>query len=457
MKKPVYLLLVMLFVFILGACATAKPIPPTTAPTQTQIPPTTAPTPTQIPPTPPPTQTPFSVRGIIRPGDKIGEMTIEREASMLYYRLTDVFDFDWTITEPHSQTVERTLPELSAVGINFGWAAHKTKIESNWEAMSEEIFINDYQLTLDQFGWEDINYFESPGTEVTIRFWNIIVKNLSAGKHTFRYSISQEAAVYDGWNTYPPGKYEYIANLTVTEKPNYPPVSSVANPGQHAFTSQKANLDFLLYLPEAYGKDPGTKWHLIIYLHDAEWRGTSPEVLRGEYNPAYMDLDSLPKVLEKGEDLPFIVLSPVGNGGWQFWSTDEMITPLFTLLEEIQSFFSVDPKRIYLTGAGMGGNGVWEIGLRHPEYFAALAPFDGYIGFPFEVPDNICDLKDVPVWAFHGGFDFMVPVEVEQELVDALNTCGGNAQLTVESDVLMPVEKYAQPELYEWFLSQSKK
>jgi predicted peptidase len=241
----------------------------------------------------------------------------------------------------------------------------------------------------------------------------------------------------------------------VTEKPIYPTVSSVVNPGQHALTSQKANLDFLIYLPEAYGTDPETKWPLIIYLHDAEWRGTDPDILRGEYNPEYM-IVSLPKVLETRKDLPFIVISPVGNGGWQFWSTDEMITPLFTLLEEIQSFYSVDPKRIYLTGSGMGGNGVWAIGLRHPEYFAALAPLDGYLGYPFAIPENICDLKDVPIWAFHGGNDFMVPVEVEQELVDSLNACGGNAQITVEPDVVIPGEIYAQPELYEWFLSQSK-
>jgi predicted peptidase len=134
-----------------------------------------------------------------------------------------------------------------------------------------------------------------------------------------------------------------------------------------------------------------------------------------------------------------------------------MITPLITLVEEIQSSYSVDPKRIYLTGSGMGGNGVWAIGLRHPEVFAALAPLDGYLNYPFAVPENICDLKDVPVWAFHGENDFMVPVEVEQELVDALNACGGNAQYTVKPGVVIPGEIYTQSELYEWFLSQSKK
>jgi hypothetical protein len=50
----------------------------------------------------------------------------------------------------------------------------------------------------------------------------------------------------------------------------------------------------------------------------------------------------------------------------------------------------------------------------------------------------------------------MVPAKEEQKLVDALNACGGNAQFTVKPDAVIPVEEYSNPELYEWFLSQSK-
>ena len=104
----------------------------------------------------------------------------------------------------------------------------------------------------------------------------------------------------------------------------------------------------------------------------------------------------------------------------------------------------------------MDGNGVWAMGLQHPEYFAALAPLGGYI-YSFEVPENICDLKDIPIRAFHGGKDFKVPPQVEQDLVDAVNACGGAAQFTVKPDAVIPLEEYANPELYEWLLSQSKK
>jgi hypothetical protein len=179
---------------------------------------------------------------MIKPGDKIGEMTLEREASMHYYRLLDYLGFNETIMEPHSETVERTLPELSAVGVNIGWSAFKTKIESNWEAMSWELYIDDHPIALDQFGWDDINYTDPTGTEATVRVWNIILKDLSPGRHTIYYLWSAEIPLDDGWNTYPPGKYEYIAYLTVTEKPIYPTVSSVANPGSMSTPRRRRNL-----------------------------------------------------------------------------------------------------------------------------------------------------------------------------------------------------------------------
>jgi hypothetical protein len=397
-----------------------------------------------------PTQTPIPAESLIKPGDKIGEMTIQSAPPFHYYSLQTPCDFDWTITEPIVQTVDCTIPELSAIGVPHGWVAEESRIESNWQAMSWELSIDDYPIALDDFGWDDVRASDA-GVNIVIRLWNVTIENLSAGKHTIYESVSLDTTVDDGYpwksdTTYSPGKYEYIINLTVTEKPVYPAISKVAETGQHAYTSQNTKLDFLLYLPETYGKDPETRWPLLVYLHDAELRGTIPDFLRG---------DSLPKELETRKDLPFIVFSPVGNGGWDFWSKDEMITPLFSVLEEIQSLYSVDEERIYLTGAGMGGNGVWIIGLRHPEYFAALAPLGGYV-YPFEVPENICDLKHVPVWAFHGGKDFMVPAAEEQKLVDALNACGGNAQLTVEPHAVMPLEEYSNPELYEWFLSQSK-
>ena len=203
-------------------------------------------------------------------------------------------------------------------------------------------------------------------------------------------------------------------------------------------------------MPENYSQDPQNKWPLILYLHGLYSQGTDLTLIEKE---------PLPKQLKSQSDFPAVVISPQGEGDYGFWVEDAMVDRLMILLDEIQAAYSIDPNRIYMTGPNIGGNGVWEIGLRHHNRFAALIPVVGWYGYPYEVPENICDLKDVPVWAFHGANDPKIPIKVQQDLVDALVACGGNAKLTIipnyGHDIEIPA--YAEPGLYDWLLAQSLK
>ena len=89
-----------------------------------------------------------------------------------------------------------------------------------------------------------------------------------------------QTAIDDGMNIYQPGAYEHEVRFTVQEKEAYPALSSSAATGQHPYTSQKAGLDFLLYLPDDYGNDPQQEWPLIVYLHGAPVRGATLELLK---------------------------------------------------------------------------------------------------------------------------------------------------------------------------------
>ena len=167
----------------------------------------------------------------------------------------------------------------------------------------------------------------------------------------------------------------------------------------------------------------------------------------------------LPARLENQADFPFIVVSPRrGEDDSGYWDQGKNVNPICLLLEEIQSLHAVDPKRIYLTGTYAGAGGVWAIGLQYPGRFAALVPVAGYYGWPSKVPGNICDLKDVPVWAFHGAEDELVPLAAQADLVEALKACGGNVEVTVYSDTGYPMgQAYDTPELWSWLLSQRLK
>jgi predicted peptidase len=68
--------------------------------------------------------------------------------------------------------------------------------------------------------------------------------------------------------------------------------------------------------------------------------------------------------------------------------------------------------------------------------------------------------KTLPVWAFHGAKDDVVPVEESQRMVDALKKAGvAEVKLTVYPGVTHNswTQTYENPELYEWFLQHERK
>ena len=65
-------------------------------------------------------------------------------------------------------------------------------------------------------------------------------------------------------------------------------------------------------------------------------------------------------------------------------------------------------------------------------------------------------LKRLPVWAFHGAKDAVVPLEESERMVGAFKRIGSdNVKLTVypEANHDSWTETYANPALYEWMLS----
>ncbi len=225
--------------------------------------------------------------------------------------------------------------------------------------------------------------------------------------------------------------------------------------GQHAYSStvtdgkESVEVKYLLYLPGTYGKDRSYKWPLILFLHGLGERGNDLELLKKH---------PLPQTLEKQTDFPFIVVSPQLPDDLFLW--DSRIESLNVLLDGIQKKYSVDPKRLYLTGLSMGGAGTWEFALRYPKRFAAIVPIAGFYKHGSrEMPRNLCDLRDLPAWVFHGAQDTSVAIYQEEILVKALRECGSSVRFTSYEDADHEAtwrRAYADPALFEWLAAQSR-
>ncbi len=201
--------------------------------------------------------------------------------------------------------------------------------------------------------------------------------------------------------------------------------------------SKALECNYLLSLPGGYGEKE-QNWPLLVFLHGAGERGDNLELVK-KHGP--------PKRIEQGKDYPFIVVSPQCPAG-QWWT--EKTDTLMALLDEIESKYAVDPERVYLTGLSMGGFGTWTLACRHPERFAAIAPICG--GGEWYLADR---LTNVPVWAFHGAKDSVVPLDLSEKMVQSVQRAGGTARLTVypEANHDSWTATYDNRELYEWLLS----
>jgi len=220
---------------------------------------------------------------------------------------------------------------------------------------------------------------------------------------------------------------------------------SALPPGQHhqvfAKTVTKTlKCQYLMFLPDSYGRKQ-QHWPMILFLHGAGERGSDLEKVK-KHGP--------PKIVENKKDFPFIVVSPQCLPGDRWTKKTEV---LIHLLDDIVARYDVDTERIYLTGLSMGGYGTWSLASEYPERFAAIVPICGG-GRRFMA----MTLKDVPVWAFHGAKDNVVPVKESEEMVNAVNARGGNAILTVYPDAGHDswTVTYDNPELYDWFLKHCK-
>ena len=75
------------------------------------------------------------------------------------------------------------------------------------------------------------------------------------------------------------------------------------------------------------------------------------------------------------------VLAPQGRRpygfDWEAWGRIDVIEAL----ADAGTHYPCDPLRTCLTGHGMGGHGVWHLGVTFPDKFAAIGPSAGWISF----------------------------------------------------------------------------
>jgi len=211
---------------------------------------------------------------------------------------------------------------------------------------------------------------------------------------------------------------------------------------QSLAVSDGGKIPYLIYLPKNYSQS-GDKVPLMLFLHG---RGESNGPLKN------VALWGPPRRLAAGEQMKYIVVSPQCPKE-SFWSKEDQQKRLFELLTHIKKNYNIDTDRIYLTGLSMGGYGSWQLAANHPKMFAAVVPICGG-GKTEDAPK----LTKLPIWAWHGTADKVVPFIQSTEMVEAIKAAGGKkVRLTTLEHIghFSWQAAYQSNDLYLW-LDQQK-
>ena len=208
--------------------------------------------------------------------------------------------------------------------------------------------------------------------------------------------------------------------------------------------SEKARLPYLLTMPKGYDRTKATKWPLIVFLHGGAQIGIDAAKM-------IQMKGGIPEMAGQLEDFPFITLSPVIPS-----DTFNLYTePLSVLIREILETYHGDADRVYLTGASLGGYGSWDMLVAHPEQFAAVVVVCGAAPGT-TVRSDFAGATRIPVRAYHGDGDPVVPLSAAKTTVAAFQKAGGQVNLTILPGVghESHLPTYPKPELYQWMLQQ---
>lgn len=101
------------------------------------------------------------------------------------------------------------------------------------------------------------------------------------------------------------------------------------------------------------------------------------------------------------------------------WSDPAGERAVLALVEAIRKEYTIDPRRILVTGYSMGGRGTWFMASRHSDLFTAAIPVAGAPG-----SEPIDRLGRIPTYIIHSRADEVVPFEGDENAARELEKLG---------------------------------
>jgi dienelactone hydrolase len=218
---------------------------------------------------------------------------------------------------------------------------------------------------------------------------------------------------------------------TATIRENPKALDTLSGVREWAYSSRADDTGqpFKIAIPTGY--DSRKSYPLVVVMHG--YGGNHLEYSGGvASNPDYFELH---------------VLGRARGGGYNCLSEADVLDAV----DYVRNHWSVDERRIHLTGTSMGGGGTFKLVARYPDRWASGRPVCGF------GPDQpILNALHVPLYATHSQDDPTVPVLASRVPLQRLLKAGGRAVMDETKGLQHAAWNYADGNRrgQEWFIHQ---
>jgi predicted peptidase len=212
------------------------------------------------------------------------------------------------------------------------------------------------------------------------------------------------------------------------------------------FKGEKGDAKYVLFVPHGYNGEKD--FPLILFLHGAGERGDDGQA------PVRQGIGNAIKFKGKEKSFPFFVIFPQANKNGTWKASGDDARRAMAMLKEVEKYYKIDSKRIYLTGLSLGGMGTWSLAAAHPDKWAAIVPICGGGD-----PATAEKIKHIPCWCFCGDKDAPKLLGGCRAMIKALKDAGAEPRYSEFPYVGHNSwdSAYVTPELYPWLLSHQRK
>jgi len=221
--------------------------------------------------------------------------------------------------------------------------------------------------------------------------------------------------------------------------------------GRTFTNSARQRMPYRLFVPPDYDKEKS--YPLVMWLHGAGGAGTDNLAQIAEDQTNGTHTWTKPQNQAK---YPTFVLVPQSPTNWISAGLDRLspeMSLVLGIIDALKSEFNIDTRRIYVAGQSDGGVGTWNVIEQRPNLFAAAIPLCGAGD-----PSRASRIAKLPIWAFHGTLDEIIPVVESRKMITAIRRAGGRPKYTeygtVGHDVWIPA--FTEPDLVGWLFSQHR-